>query len=253
MLRQLRPDAPVAEAGLAGMDPRFGKALGRRGTGLASSRRAARLDLCMAAIAFIAGVTLAVRFALSPAGASPGGPGRGPRPRRRSSLPRSSSRLWSRCASSCSARPSATAGARTTHGEPPRPDQSLTTLQLGRRFPPRRRSSGCPAPAHLVLDLDRQRRGSLAGTRARCRGPGRSSRRCRRTRRRTSPARLGVTPMSMISPSRLMPSPYRMSNSAVLNGGATLFFTTLTLVSLPMASSPFLMVPMRRMSSRTEA
>jgi hypothetical protein len=59
--------------------------------------------------------------------------------------------------------------------------------------------------------------------------------------------------MSMISPSRLMPSPNRMSNSAVLNGGATLFFTTFTLVSLPIASSPFLMVPVRRMSRRTEA
>jgi hypothetical protein len=59
--------------------------------------------------------------------------------------------------------------------------------------------------------------------------------------------------MSMISPSRLMPSPNMMSNSAVLNGGATLFLTTFTLVSLPMASSPFLMVPVRRMSRRTEA
>ena len=39
-----------------------------------------------------------------------------------------------------------------------------------------------------------------------------------------------------------------MSNSAVLKGGETLFLTTLTLVSLPTASSPFLMVPMRRMS-----
>lgn len=38
-----------------------------------------------------------------------------------------------------------------------------------------------------------------------------------------------LTPMSMISPSRLMPSPKRMSNSAVLNGGLTLFLTTLTL------------------------
>ena len=38
-----------------------------------------------------------------------------------------------------------------------------------------------------------------------------------------------------------------------LEGGETLFFTTLTLVSLPMASSPFLMVPVRRMSRRTEA
>ena len=36
-----------------------------------------------------------------------------------------------------------------------------------------------------------------------------------------------------------------------LNGGATLFLTTLTRVSLPMTSSPFLMAPMRRMSRRT--
>ena len=64
---------------------------------------------------------------------------------------------------------------------------------------------------------------------------------------------LAFTPMSMISPWRLMPSPNKMSNSAVLNGGATLFFTTLTLVSLPTASSPRLMVPVRRMSKRTEA
>src|SRR5450830_454495 len=64
---------------------------------------------------------------------------------------------------------------------------------------------------------------------------------------------LAVTPMSMISPWRLMPSPNRMSNSAVLNGGETLFFTTFTLVSLPIDSSPFLMVPVRRMSRRTEA
>jgi hypothetical protein len=38
-----------------------------------------------------------------------------------------------------------------------------------------------------------------------------------------------------------------------LERGETLFLTTLTLVSLPMASSPFLMVPVRRMSRRTEA
>ena len=59
--------------------------------------------------------------------------------------------------------------------------------------------------------------------------------------------------MSMISPMRLMPSPNKMSNAAVLNGGETLFFTTLTLVSLPMTLSPFLMLPVRRMSRRTEA
>src|ERR1700730_7076536 len=44
-----------------------------------------------------------------------------------------------------------------------------------------------------------------------------------------------------------------MSNSASRNGGAILFLTTLTRVSLPTTSSPFLIEPMRRMSSRTEA
>ena len=36
-------------------------------------------------------------------------------------------------------------------------------------------------------------------------------------------------------------------------GGETLFLTTLTLVSLPITSSPFLIEPMRRISRRTEA
>src|SRR3569623_1312515 len=44
-----------------------------------------------------------------------------------------------------------------------------------------------------------------------------------------------------------------ISNSACLKGGATLFLTTLTRVSLPPPSSPFLLAPMRRMSRRTEA
>ena len=61
------------------------------------------------------------------------------------------------------------------------------------------------------------------------------------------------TPMSIRPPSRLMPLPYMMSNSACLNGGATLFFTTLTRVRLPTASVPSLRVSMRRTSSRTEA
>ena len=52
------------------------------------------------------------------------------------------------------------------------------------------------------------------------------------------------------SPSLEMPSPYMMSNSTSLKGGATLFFTTLTRVRLPMTCSPSLMAPMRRMSSR---
>ncbi len=58
---------------------------------------------------------------------------------------------------------------------------------------------------------------------------------------------------SRTSPSRLMPWPYMMSNSTSLNGGATLFFTTLTRVRLPMTCSPSLIAPMRRMSSRCEA
>ncbi len=43
-----------------------------------------------------------------------------------------------------------------------------------------------------------------------------------------------------------------MSNSACLNGGATLFFTTFTRTRLPIASTPSLSVSMRRMSSRTD-
>ena len=39
------------------------------------------------------------------------------------------------------------------------------------------------------------------------------------------------------SPVREIPSPYMISTSAVLNGGATLFLTTLILVSLPMLLS----------------
>ena len=58
--------------------------------------------------------------------------------------------------------------------------------------------------------------------------------------------------MSSSEPSRLMPLPYMMSNSAWRNGGATLFFTTLTRVRLPTTSTPSLMDSMRRMSSRTE-
>src|SRR5438067_12937970 len=41
-----------------------------------------------------------------------------------------------------------------------------------------------------------------------------------------------------------------MSNSACLNGGATLFFTTFTRTRLPNASTPSFSVSMRRMSSR---
>jgi len=44
-----------------------------------------------------------------------------------------------------------------------------------------------------------------------------------------------------------------MSNSAVLKGGAILFFTTLMRVRLPTASVPSLSVSIRLMSSRTDA
>ena len=44
-----------------------------------------------------------------------------------------------------------------------------------------------------------------------------------------------------------------MSNSACLNGGATLFLATLTRTRLPNASAPSFSVSMRRMSSRTDA
>ena len=49
-----------------------------------------------------------------------------------------------------------------------------------------------------------------------------------------------------------MPSPYMMSNSASLNGGATLFFTTRARVRLPMISEPFFSDSVRRTSMRTE-
>ena len=50
-----------------------------------------------------------------------------------------------------------------------------------------------------------------------------------------------------------MPSPYMMSNSASRKGGATLFFTTLARVRLPMISPPDFKASMRRTSMRTEA
>ena len=56
----------------------------------------------------------------------------------------------------------------------------------------------------------------------------------------------------MISATLQIPSPYLISNSAILNGGATLFFTTLTLVSLPSISSPFLIAPILLISSLTD-
>ena len=60
-------------------------------------------------------------------------------------------------------------------------------------------------------------------------------------------------PTSIRPPSREMPSLYMMSNSAMRNGGATLFLTTLTLARLPITSVPSLIESMRRMSRRTEA
>ena len=58
------------------------------------------------------------------------------------------------------------------------------------------------------------------------------------------------------SPVREIPSPYMISTSAVLNGGATLFLTTLILVSLPMLLSFWSPVPLicvfPRTSKRTE-
>ena len=60
-------------------------------------------------------------------------------------------------------------------------------------------------------------------------------------------------PRSTISPSLEIPSPYAISNFAVLNGGATLFLTTLTLVSFPTISSLFLIDPVFLISNLTEA
>src|SRR5213079_264598 len=56
-----------------------------------------------------------------------------------------------------------------------------------------------------------------------------------------------------ISHESLIPSSNMMSNSAWRNGGATLFFTTLTRTWLPITTSRSLTGPMRRMSSRTDA
>ncbi len=54
-----------------------------------------------------------------------------------------------------------------------------------------------------------------------------------------------LTPRSRISPILELPSPYMMSNSTCLNGGATLFFTTFTRVALPTISSRSLIWPVR--------
>jgi hypothetical protein len=58
--------------------------------------------------------------------------------------------------------------------------------------------------------------------------------------------------MSSNDPSRLMPWPYMMSNSASRNGDDTLFLTTLARVRLPTTSTPSLMDSMRRTSMRTD-
>src|SRR6185436_117874 len=64
---------------------------------------------------------------------------------------------------------------------------------------------------------------------------------------------LMATPTSSRPPSLDTPSPYITSNSATRNGGATLFFTTLTRTRLPTDSVPVLIVSIRRMSRRTLA
>jgi hypothetical protein len=106
--------------------------------------------------------------------------------------------------------------------------------------------------SRTLFSISRPARGSRAGTRARCRGPGRSFRRCRRTRRRLFED-LGVhahVDDLALAADALAEQDVELGR---LERGETLFLTTLTLVSLPMASSPFLMVPVRRMSRRTEA
>jgi len=60
------------------------------------------------------------------------------------------------------------------------------------------------------------------------------------------------TARSITSPSREMPWLKSTSNSALRNGGAILFFTTVTRTRLPTISSPTLSEPMRRMSRRTD-
>ena len=60
------------------------------------------------------------------------------------------------------------------------------------------------------------------------------------------------TAKSRILPSFEIPSPYKISNSAVLNGGATLFLTTLTFVLLPISSVPFFITSPRLTSNLTD-
>src|SRR5215216_4920830 len=60
------------------------------------------------------------------------------------------------------------------------------------------------------------------------------------------------SPRSRMQPALEMPLPNSISNSACLNGGATLFLTTFTRTRLPIASVPSLSVSIRRMSSRCD-
>ena len=109
-----------------------------------------------------------------------------------------------------------------------------------------RRSRGSPARS------GRRSPGWPSGRPWRSRGPGRCAGCRRRTRSPTSrPPGLDAEVDELASLE--MPSPYMMSNSTCLNGGATLFLTTLTRVWLPTTSSRSLIAPMRRMSRRTEA
>ena len=84
--------------------------------------------------------------------------GAAPRPRAwRSSLRRSSSRLWSRCASSCSARALSDSGA-LQRQQPSPAAQSLTTFSLAGAASSSAAGQQRDADrlAHLVLDLDRE-------------------------------------------------------------------------------------------------
>ena len=95
---------------------------------------------------------------------------------KRSSLRRNSTRLCSRCASHCSARPFRDSGG-----------AAMVSGPRERVSSPRRQAAAGYPSLRAPCSRFRQRcRGSRAGTRARCPCPGRSFRRCRRTRRRSS-------------------------------------------------------------------
>ena len=80
--------------------------------------------------------------------------------------------------------------------------------------------------------------------------PGRSSRPCRHTRHRTCRPVCGRRPFDDFT-LRGNALAVQDVEDGFAEGGDTLFLTTLTLVSLPITSSPFLIEPMRRMSRRT--